>query len=151
MQVISHVKCYECMMVMDLTDFYFPAIDSRRLFILFFKWHNKKHQLRRIEANQRWPGNEQQRMCFGNDLKELGVDMWDTTSLATSSPGLMSASLSNGQPQSWQAVNQRKYRKPLVQGYTIKSGNGLIKPATPQQTFWFCLLRAAQSLGWVKI
>lgn len=61
--------------------------------------------------------------------------------VGTSATGLMSTSRSNGQPQSWQAVNQRNYRKPLVQGYTIKSGNGLIKPATPQQTFWFCLLR----------
>lgn len=71
--------------------------------------------------------------------------------VGTSTTGLMSASRSNGQPQSWQAVNQRNYRKPLVQGYTIKSGNGLIKPVTPQQTFWFCLLRAAWSFGWVKI
>ena len=71
--------------------------------------------------------------------------------VGTPTTGLMSTSRSNGQPQSWQAVNQSDYRKPLVQGYTIKSGNGLIKPATPQQTFWFCLLRAAQRLRWVKI
>lgn len=63
----------------------------------------------------------------------------------------MSTSPPNGQPRSRQAVNQVDYRKPLVLGYTIKSGNGLIKPATPQQTFWFCLLRAAPSLGWMKI
>lgn len=72
------------------------------------------------------------------------------STVATSAVGLMSASPSNGQPQSWQAVNQGDYGKPLVPGYTIKSGNGLIKPATPQQTFWFCLLRAAQSPGWMK-
>lgn len=71
--------------------------------------------------------------------------------VGTSTTGLMSTSPSNGQPQSWQAVNQGDYRKPLVLGYTIKSGNGLIKPATPQQTFWFCLLRAARSLRWMKI
>lgn len=95
-------------------------------------------------------------MCFGNrGFRSLASNVRDTTSLfltvGTSTTGLMSTSHSNGQPQSWQAVNQRNYRKPLVLGYTIKSGNGLIKPATPQQTFWFCLLRAAQSLGWVKI
>lgn len=71
--------------------------------------------------------------------------------MGTSAAGSVSASFSNGQPQTWQAVNQRDYRKPLVLGYTIKSGNGLIKPGTPQQTFWFCLLRAARSLGWMKM
>lgn len=89
-------------------------------------------------------------VCF----KAPGVFMWSMTSLfwtvGTSTTGLMSTSYSNGQPQSWQAVNQRYYRRPLVQEYTIKSSNGLIKPATLQQTFWFCLLRAAQSLGWLK-
>lgn len=76
---------------------------------------------------------------------------WFFFTVGTSTTGLMSTSPSNGQPQRWQAVNLWDYRKPLVLGYIIKSGNGLIKPATPQQTFWFCLLRAAQSLGWMKI
>lgn len=71
--------------------------------------------------------------------------------VGTSATGPVSTSFSNGQPRTWQAVNQRDYRKPLVLGYTIKSGNGLIKPGTPQQTFWFCLLRAARSLGWMKM
>lgn len=71
--------------------------------------------------------------------------------VGTSATGSVSTSFSNGQPRTWQAVNQRDYRKPLVLGYTIKSGNGLIKPATPQQTFWFCLLRALRRLRWMKI
>lgn len=85
----------------------------------------------------------------------LGVcRLWVTylfLTVATSATGSVSTSFSNGQPRTWQAVNQHNYRKPLVLGYTIKSGNGLIKPATPQQTFWFCLLRAARRLRWMKI
>lgn len=105
---------------------------------------------------QKQSGKQAAMNVFWNrGFRSHGVYVWDMTSLfltvGTSTTGLMSTSRSNGQPQSWQAVNQRDYRKPLVRGYTIKSGNGLIKPATPQQTFWFCLLRAAQSLGWVKI
>lgn len=99
-------------------------------------------------------------MCeHQNKRSRLWLGFWvccrGVTSLlltvGTSATGLVSTSFSNGQPRTWQAVNQRDYRKPLVLGYTIKSGNGLIKPATPQQTFWFCLLRAARSLGWMKI
>lgn len=102
----------------------------------------------RLENRQPW-------MCFGTEvLGALCLRVRHDFLIFNRgyfTTGLMSTSRSNGQPQSWQAVNQSDYRKPLVQGYTIKSGNGLIKPATPQQTFWFCLLRAARSLGWVKI
>lgn len=75
----------------------------------------------------------------------LCVTSWFLT-VGTSATGSVSTSFSNGQPRTRQAVNQRDYRKPLVLGYTIKSGNGLIKPPTPQQTFWFCLLRAVWRL-----
>lgn len=85
----------------------------------------------------------------------LGVcRLWVTSCFlraGTSATGSVSTSFSNGQPRTWQAVNQRDYGKPLVLGYTIKSGNGLIKPPTPQQTFWFCLLRTVWRLRWMKI
>lgn len=47
--------------------------------------------------------------------------------------GSVSSSFSKGQPQSRQAVNHGDYRNPLVRGYTIKSGNGLINATTPHQ------------------
>lgn len=108
------------------------------------------------KRREKQAGKPAARNVFWNGgFSEPCVYAWDMTSSylteGISTTGSMSTSRSNGQPQSGLAVNQSDYRKPLVQGYTIKSSNGLIKPATPQQTFWFRLLRAARSLGWVKI
>lgn len=140
---------------MDLTDF--PSYCRHQKTVQYVSAVNDFMKERcSIWKKQKQAGETSSHGCvLEQRFKEPRVSVWDITSLfltvGTSTTGFMSTSRSNGQPQSWQAVNQSDYRKPLVQGYTIKSGNGLIKPATPQQTFWFCLLRAARSRGWVKI